>query len=223
MKLRKVAPMALATMMCFSVCTYAEEAEVNEYGLTTEEVDGLVESVKESVTTNYLEKYGITSADFELSPFDIEEYQKYDVESDETGAGLSSAMWHFLDNAFLSSDESMVLTLAVDIGDDGMLADSIEENKYCLEDTLIEQEEHLSIKQDDNTTQLFAFTDAVYQGIVSFLKTCSAEEQAHILCSLYQYRKSNSEEVIMGEGDFRLSVLTATMFDRVISENIQFE
>ena len=57
-----------------------DTGEINEYGLTDAQQEALLASVKESVTTEYLEKYNIAPADFELLPYSLRELALQDVE-----------------------------------------------------------------------------------------------------------------------------------------------
>ena len=55
MKMKKLCAIVLATAMSFSMCAFAEET--NDALFTSEEQEAIVQSVKDSVTEMYLEKY----------------------------------------------------------------------------------------------------------------------------------------------------------------------
>ena len=103
MKMKKLCAIVLATAMSFSMCAFAEET--NDALFTSEEQEAIVQSVKDSVTEMYLEKYGITPSDFELSQYNVDDIANYN-DGNYSGEDPYSctSVWLEVDMAITSGD-----------------------------------------------------------------------------------------------------------------------
>ena len=103
MKMKKLCAIVLATAMNFSMCAFAEET--NDALFTSEEQEAIVQSVKDSVTEMYLEKYGITPSDFELSQYNVDDIANYN-DGNYSGEDPYSctSVWLEVDMAITSGD-----------------------------------------------------------------------------------------------------------------------
>lgn len=209
-----------------------KEEEVNEYGLTDSQQEALLESVKASVTENFLEKNGIAAEDFKLLPFNAEDrYLNWDK---ETGAYTGtdpyqcSVAWDVVDDCIMGNDRGIMLMTTkgmVDALDDPSEYTSLREEKCQYKESVKEENaSHTSgrIVLDDIPSETYDLANGLYIGIVNFLNELDDEEWGTLLANLYT-QKSEAEviQVPIGETTY-MERPTVTMFDRVISENIEF-
>lgn len=199
-----------------------ESNEPNEYGLTEEQQEALLSSVKDSITKEYLEKYNIPAADFKLLPYDVNDLNNYDSSGTYSGTDPyeCARMWSVVDGTICTSNDLGVrLATSVAARDTALL----EKEDNIFEETLDAQNQ--KNKGDgfsyvlDTSSEHYSLMNAVYMGIVKFTNAMDAQERAEVLYNLYEVSHSNSEMVSIGGA----VVGTTTIFDKVISENIQFE
>lgn len=206
-----------------------DTGEINEYGLTDAQQEALLASVKESVTTEYLEKYNIAPADFELLPYDANDLNNYDASNTYTGTDPyeSASVWNVVDDVIGKTQnwELTALAMGMDTEDDlEFAADFIESPELVFAGTLEEQN---ALNKEttggafvlDTSTQKYALENALYMGIAEFLNGLSDTERAQVLVNLYA--PIHGQEPVVMESGF--SAPSAVLFDRVICDNIQFE
>lgn len=73
----------------------------------------------------------------------------------------------------------------------------------------------------DTSTERYHLENAVYMGIAKFLNQLDEQERVEVLYELYTISDENSKRVLPDNSTQEVS--STTMFDKVISENIQFE
>ena len=73
----------------------------------------------------------------------------------------------------------------------------------------------------DPASERYALRNSVYQGIVSFLNSLDEMERNLLLVNRYQ-AETESERVRVGTETMGREYYSETMFDRAVSENIQF-
>ena len=203
-----------------------ESSELNEYGLTAGQQEALLASVQASVTEGYLEKYNIPAADFKLLPYDANDLNNYDWSGQYTGADPyeSATVWLTVNNTILWSDFGVYLMSVPELGKE-MGVDILLEKDLTLGDTLEEQNQKNSeIGASyvlDTSTERYNLENAVYMGIANFLNQLDEQERAEVLYELYTISDKNLEQVLLSNSG--QEERSTTMFDKVISENIQFE
>ena len=199
-----------------------ESSELNEYGLTAEQQEALLASVQASVTEGYLEKYNIPAADFELLPYDVNDLNNYDSSGKYTGVDPyeCATVWAVVDNTILgSSDFELYVKTAMAAGEGKeYIVEHLLEKDFTLADTLEEQNASSVL---DTSTESYNLENAVYMGIAKFLNQLDKQERAEVLYELYVISDKNSEWVVLNNSEMQIK--STTMFDKVISENIQFE
>lgn len=204
--------------------------EINEYGLTDVQMEALIASVKESVTTEYLEKYDIVASDFEVRPFDANDLANYDSSGTYTGDDPHewSAVWDMIDNVIWQSRIGMSLSVSMALEDPIELEMALKEKDSAFEDTLAEQND-MNDKEGSNSydldtsTEQYALENAVFMGIAKFINRLETKECAEVLYNLAM-AENNSETIpVTNDSGFGREYHSITMFDCVISENIQFE
>lgn len=200
--------------------------EVNEYGFTTSQQEALVESVKNSITTDYLEKYNIPASDFNLRPYDVNDLFHYNESGDYTGDDPyeSAPIWRTVDREIFDANNFAlkVDTLLMIDDDPEYIADEIasmlEDGSLTFPATLEEAGYELKTEHD-------TLTNAVYKGIAGYLNGLDTEECAELLAHLCLIKNENTEyvDVPFYEGASQgVSQPTMTVFDKVITENLQF-
>ena len=165
-----------------------DTGEINEYGLTDAQQEALLASVKESVTTEYLEKYNIAPADFELLPYDANDLNNYDASNTYTGTDPyeSASVWNVVDDVIGKTQnwELRALSMGMDTEDDlEFAADFIESPELVFAGTLEEQN---ALNKEttggafvlDTSTQKYALENALYMGIAEFLNGLSDTARA---------------------------------------------
>lgn len=201
--------------------------KLNKYGLTDAQQEALLEAVKTSVTEGYLEKYNIPASDFELRPFDVNDLNHYDSSNEYTGEDPyeCAVLWNVMDHTVLGASLEVTLRTFMDVRDRESALDIIQEEDTHLEDTF-EARNQKNREVDnvsyelDTSSQSYALWNSVYMGIVEFLNGLDEQERAEVLYDLYENAFDNSEEVVLDNGS---TVRSRTMFDKVISENIEFK
>lgn len=181
---------------------------VNEYGLTDAQQEALLASVKESVTTEYLEKYNIAPADFKLLPYDANDLNNYEGETyTGTDPYESASVWNVVDDVIGKTQnwELTALAMGMDTEDDlEFAADFIESPELVFAGTLEEQN---ALNKEvtggafvlDTSTQKYALENALYMGIAEFLNGLSDTERAQVLVNLYA-PIHGQEPVVMESG-----------------------
>lgn len=204
--------------------------EINEYGLTNVQTEALIASVKESVTAEYLEKYDIVASDFEVRPFDANDLANYDSSGTYTGDDPHewSALWNTIDNVIWCSRIGSHLTASMVLEDPGELERILKEKDSAFEDTLAEQGDmngkEGSIGADfDTSTEQYALRNAVFMGIAQFINGLETKECAEVLYNLAMAEKNSETIPVTNDSGFEREYHSITMFDCVISDNIQFE
>ena len=195
--------------------------EFNAYGLTDAQQASLIDSVKASIE-EYLNKYNISAEDFRLQTYDVNDMGNYDENGNYTGedAYQWTFLWHTVDDAIWNSGLDMVMTLGDDqefitelIGDEvGIFADDL---NIQLQNNL---ENWGSAVIVDPSDELYDLQNAVYRGIVNFINGLDSQERNELLYNLGKER-AKAEYIPIGMTSYPDQV----MFDRVISENLQFE
>ena len=185
--------------------------------------------MKTAITEDYLEKYGIAATDFYVNPYNFEDYFDSYVTGVYTGTDPYewAGVWNTVGLALMgtqwweneSSSNLLVLYEAlVDFSvNDADYYDHMEGFRAELKDNLPEQwEASMGVVMDDEhmASQRWALECAVYRGIAEFLKSVGSWECASILGNVYLYS--------YGE-DYADTLLEYPLFDRVLSENLQFE
>lgn len=207
-----------------------ESSELNEYGLTAGQQEALLASVQASVTEGYLEKYNIPAADFKLLPYDANDLNNYDSSGQYTGEDPyeCAAVWQQVDNTILwSSDFEFFMNTAIAASEEKeWIVEYLSEKDFTLADTLEEQNQKNSEAGTasyvlDTSTEHYDLTNAVYMGIAKFLNQLDEQERIGVLYELYVISDKNSESIVLNNSG--QEVRSTTMFDKVISENIQFE
>ncbi len=205
-----------------------DTGEINEYGLTDAQQEALLASVKESVTTEYLEKYNIAPADFKLLPYDANDLNNYEGETyTGTDPYESASVWRVVDDVIGKTQnwEQTALAMGLDTEVERELAaDFVESPELVFAGTLEEQN---ALNKEttggafvlDTSTQKYALENALYMGIAEFLNGLSDTERAQVLVNLYA--PIHGQEPVVMESGF--SAPSAVLFDRVICDNIQFE
>lgn len=204
--------------------------EINEYGLTNVQMEALIASVKESVTTEYLEKYDIVASDFEVRPFDANDLANYDSSGTYTGDDPHewSAVWDMIDSVIWQSRIGMSLSVSMALEDPIEVEMALKENDSAFEDTLAEQndvndkEGSISFNLDTSTEQ-YALENAVFMGIAKFINGLETKECAEVLYNLARAEYNSETIPVTNDSGFGREYHSITMFDCVISENIQFE
>lgn len=206
-------------------------AELNEYGLTDAQQEALLASVKESVTEEYLKKYDIPVSEFQLLPYDVYDLGNYDESGNYSGTDSyeCASMWRTIDNVIGGADNlTFNLLIGTSAGYKEMAVEEVLKSGFSLEDTLEEQNQK---NKDNNSTggyyvfdtssEFYNFANAVYMGIAKYLNGLAEQERVDLLYNLYEISYNNGEYVpvegVLGDKS------TTTMFDKVISDNIQFE
>lgn len=202
------------------------DGDLNEYGLTAEQQEALLESVKTTVTEDYLDKYGIAPGDFQIRPFDANDMKDYDDSGIYIGEDpyQFSSIWMLVDGIIQFKDDLYVEVVSRDVyGKDSRDVSFLLEDGYVFADTLKEQSEQ-NMEQTGNGMSFEGFPEkeydlanSIYMGIAQFLNGLEEQERAELVYSrcLAEY---HSEEVEING----MYYFTELMFDRVISDNIQF-
>ena len=187
----------------------------NAYGLTAEETATLVQLVRDSVTTGYLEKYEIDPASFSLP---------------EYVPGEADNLWRILeiclessgevdnDTALLSATTSYLAGLKEEAIQSGV--EKVENGEYVLQSSWKEAKAHTYQGMVDAGREQDAdLIDAVYTGIASFLNGLDVERRMEILIeNFYRIKLDDSADAITDDqGNY-----VHTMIDQVICENISF-
>lgn len=198
-----------------------ESQEVNGYGMTDAQLEALLESVKDSVTTEYLDKFNISPADFQVLPYDANDFNNYDsVSGAYTGSDPYewANVWWTVDNAIAStSDFNMHMSAYLAGGFSAEeIAEILVEEGVTFSDSL-DPERYLL----DPASERYALRNSVYQGIVNFLNSLDEMERNLLLVNRYQ-AETESERVRVGTETMGREYYSETMFDRAVSENIQF-
>lgn len=232
---KKMLSMMLAAAMTVSCGAYSVGAEavadgsVNEYGLTAAQQETLLQSVKTSVTEGYLEKYGLTPEEFEIRPYDVNEFNYYDSSWTYTGEDPYefTRIWYTIDD-MLGNKAGLNIGALMDYStlNFGGYVSTMLEDDYKFADTLKEQcEQNLQYTGEapafySETEEYYDLANSIYTGIAQFLNGLEAQERAELVYSLYYnlYMEGTSENVVINDVGYP----PRTMFDRVISENVQF-
>lgn len=203
-----------------------DSQEINSYGMTDAQQEDLITSVKESVTANYLEKYGINPADFQIRPFDVNEMNFYDQAGNYTGNDPYefSSVWWYIDHIMKNHNWATKLSVVLSVeGEEGAIEMLQSEESFQFADTLEEEiqrgnEEGTGLKfSADTKAQKHDLENALYQGIAGFLNGLDSEERAGIIVRCYE-AVLNSGSTLVGTREES----NATMFDKVIADHIQF-
>lgn len=201
----------------------AGSAETEDYGMTEEQVAALVDSVKTSVTENYLEKYGIAPADFQMNPYDGNDMNNYTMSGEYTGSDPYqwSKIWYNVDRDLIKADSDMEMSLMVNAfteGDGITLEMAVED----IGDVVFPDDSESCSALFDNP-QTADLMNAVYKGIAAFLNGLDGEAKTEVLLKRYGMA-ANSEKVkvFINENEY-MEQQSETMFDKVICENIKFE
>lgn len=209
-----------------------ENSEPNDYGLTDTQQEKLVECVKDSVTGGYLEKYSIPAADFKLQPFDANDLNNYVLSEGEyiyTGADSYECadLWYVIDETVINSDVKNRMLTGMAAGDKETAKIILEKDGGIMMEDTLEAQSNKNIEMSgsgivlkDTSSQNYDLKNAVYGGIAKFMNGLEEEERVDVLFHLYEI-EYNSESVLVES--MEREVHSVTMFDRVISENIQFE
>lgn len=181
--------------------------ERNAYGLTKEQTEKLAELVKEKVTTQYLEKYGINAASFALPEYVPE----------ENGVDL----WTSIDEKYLKrADLASVVVTAAIAGDksDGIekISAGISDGTFSFKESAKEQNEVACEWYTENNPQEGDLAESIYEGIAKFLNSLDDAERAEVLYDVYD------ANIYQGGEDEQGRPLH-TMFDQVIIENVSFK
>ena len=216
MKMKKLCAIVLATAMSFSMCAFAEET--NDALFTSEEQEAIVQSVKDSVTEMYLEKYGITPSDFELSQYNVDDIANYN-DGNYSGEDPYSctSVWLEVDMAITSGDTNYSVLEDLDKETAAMIG------IFTIESTLDEQLSTMLVGSDlgylDNSEESKDLLKSVYFGVASFLNNLDEQRRAEIIVNCYYNAyKDNPLTEINGR-----MYPQETMFDKIITENITFE
>ena len=205
----------------------ASVEEVNEYGFTASQQEALVESVKNSITTDYLEKYNIPASDFNLRPYDVNDLFHYNESGEYTGDDPyeSAPIWGTVDRVIFNSggDFALKISALMEIDEDPeYIADEI---KSMLENGSLTFPATLEEAGYELKTEHDTLTNAVYKGIAGYLSSLDTEECAELLAHLCKIKNENTEyvDVPFYEGASQaMGQPTMTVFDKVITENLQF-
>ena len=201
----------------------AGSAESEGYGMTEEQVTALVDSVKTSVTENYLDKYGIAPADFQMNPYDGNDMNNYTLSGEYTGSDPYqwAKIWYNVDRDLIKADSDMEMSLMVNAFtgvDDITLEMAIED----IGDVVFpdDSESCYTLFDDPQTADLM---NAVYKGIAVFLNGLDGEAKTEVLLNRCSMAKNAERvKVFINENEY-IEYQSETMFDRVICENIKFE
>lgn len=187
----------------------------NAYGLTAEETATLVQLVKDSVTTGYLEKYEIDPVSFSLP---------------EYVPGEGDNLWDILEICLESPGEAnnddtlltATMCYAAGLTDEAIQrgVEKVENGEYVLQSSWKEAKAHTYQGMVDAGREQDAdLIDAVYTGIASFLNGLDVERRMEILIeNFYRINVDDSADAIKDDqGNY-----VHTMFDQVICENISF-
>lgn len=200
----------------------AGSAESENDGMTEEQVTALVDSVKTSVTENYLEKYGIAPADFQINPYDGNDMNNYTMSGEYTGSDPYqwSKIWYNVDRDLIKADSDMEMSLMVNAFTEGD-AITLEMAVEDIGDVVFpdDSESCSALFDDPQTADLM---NAVYKGIAAFLNGLDGEAKTEVLLKRYGMA-ANSEKVkvFINENEY-MEYQSETMFDKVICENIKF-
>lgn len=153
-------------------------------------------------------------------------YQKGKKIADESGnySGEDpyecAYMWRVISDTILRANDLWdKLYVLSDLGDMEIMKERIMDSDFALEDTLDAQnEKNTGGYILDTSSQSYDLMNGVYMGIARFLNGLDEEERSDVICNLYKMMDENSELVELTYNDYE----SATMFDKVISENIQF-
>ncbi len=203
----------------------AGSAESEGYGMTEEQVTALVNSVKTSVTENYLDKYGIAPADFQMNPYDGNDLNNYTTSGEYTGSDPYqwSKIWYNVDRDLTKVDSDMDMALLMygsgDIEIDDFALEMAAE--YIGDVVFPDDSESCSTLFDD--PQQADLMNAVYKGIAAFLNGLDGETKTEVLLNRYSMAQNAERvKVFINENEY-IEYQSETMFDRVICENIKFE
>lgn len=200
----------------------AGSAESENDGMTEEQVTALVDSVKTSVTENYLEKYGIAPADFQINPYDGNDMNNYTMSGEYTGSDPYqwSKIWYNVDRDLIKADSDMEMSLMVNAFTEGD-AITLEMAVEDIGDVVFPDDSESCSALFDNP-QTADLMNAVYKGIAAFLNGLDGEAKTEVLLKRYGMA-ANSEKVkvFINENEY-MEYQSETMFDKVICENIKF-
>lgn len=214
--------------------------EVNEYGFTASQQEALVESVKNAVTTDFLEPYNISPSEFVLQPYDVNDFYDYRMFLDGIAVEYEyigddpyeiSDKWFAIDTLIFSFTDigTKISLLSVTYGDDTeSMADEMESQ---LTDGTITIPPTMNYTPDtiNSSEEGIALGNAIYKGVAEFLNSLDTRECAELLVNLgLKYYNLETVEFTLEDSNgtetsrvwFRS---TTTIFDKVITENIQFE
>ena len=200
----------------------AGSAESENDGMTEEQVTALVDSVKTSVTENYLDKYGIAPADFQMNPYDGNDLNNYTSSGEYTGSDPYqwAKIWYNVDRDLIKADSDMEMSLMVNAFTEGD-AITLEMAVEDIGDVVFpdDSESCSALFDDPQTADLM---NAVYKGIAAFLNGLDGEAKTEVLLKRYGMA-ANSEKVkvFINENEY-MEYQSETMFDKVICENIKF-
>lgn len=172
-----------------------KETVQEEAASDTEETDAEEDSADETETEDTAEEvneYGFTASDFNLSPYDVNDLFHYNESGEYTG-----------DDPEYIADE---------------IKSMLEDGSLTFPATLEEAGYELKTEHD-------TLTNAVYKGIAGYLNSLDIEECAELLAHLCLIKNENTEyvDVLFYEGaSLAASQPTMTVFDKVITENLQF-
>ena len=207
------------------------EAELNAYGLTDEQQEALLSSVKAAITEDYLEKYGIAAENFYVNPYDEADMNLYDASGTYTGEDVYqwANTWWAIQQVILNTpvgDSTVAFKLmgCVPVDPTDVYSEAIEEiawqawegSEWVLDAEFDNQLNIAGMSADEafKATQLWDLQCAVYKGIAEFLNGLDTREFVSVLCHLHW-------ECAMIQLEENGS--SATLFDRVLSENLHFE
>lgn len=205
-----------------------DSGELNEYGLTDTQLEALLAEVKEAVTEEYLNPNNISPSEFKLLPYDVNDLKNYENGySNGNYIGEDpyecSRMWRVISDTILWTDSiEDHLYVGQALGDIEIFLDVMKDSDFFLEDTLETQckknGEKGATYEMEPSTRGYSLMNGVYMGIARFLNGLEKDERIKVMYYLYGVFSANSEDVTINGSDYR----SATMFDKVISENIQF-
>lgn len=206
----------------------AESAEAGAYGITDAQQEALVESVKASVKEGFLDPYQIAEADFQLTPYDMEDEAKYEKDGTYTGEDPyeSARMWRAIGDAILEADDiGSFINTALSAGmDQTYLVSAMVD--MC--DPVFEEDLNAQAQKNSHvytiTGEKYDLANSIYAGIARYLNGLSSEERAQVLAGLYDTFSNENEQVDVKDenGSILRTLPTRTLFDKVICENIQF-
>lgn len=212
--------------------------EVNEYGFTASQQEALVESVKNAVTTDFLEPYNISPSEFVLQPYDVNDFYNYRLLDTEIGVYgreyigddpyETSTIWYTVDMTIFSYTDlvTRISLLAVVEGDDTeAMADEVESWLGDGTITIAPTLEDAKVSITDSSEEKIALGNAIYKGIAEFLNSLDSRECAELLVNLGLKCYNRETVVVTNEGSYQTREYeypTTSIFDKAITENIQF-